>query len=130
MNQGKLSDDFHVYELAWTPDFIETLIDDELVLSVPTKDMYNFDSTFKKFENIWKHGHDNAPFDQEFYLIFNVAVGGTNWFKDGKCDKPWINRLSEKGKVGTKGSNHKAGNEFWDNKAQWEPTWQGDDVAM
>ncbi|KAJ1022855.1 hypothetical protein NDA13_004905 [Ustilago tritici] len=34
-----------------------------------------------------------APFDQEFYLILNVAVGGTNgYFKDGLGDdKPWSN---------------------------------------
>lgn len=38
---GFLSDEFHVYELAWTPDFIETFIDDELVMSVATKDLYH-----------------------------------------------------------------------------------------
>lgn len=32
----------------------------------------------------------NAPFDQKFYLIFNVAVGGTNgYFPDGMGGKPW-----------------------------------------
>lgn len=32
-----------------------------------------------------------APFDKPFYLIMNVAVGGTNgWFPDGVGDKPWV----------------------------------------
>jgi hypothetical protein len=37
-------------------------------------------------------GGNAAPFDQDFYLIMNVAVGGTNgWFPDGQGDKPWLN---------------------------------------
>lgn len=36
-----------------------------------------------------------APFDQPFYLIMNVAVGGTNgYFPDGWCDKPWTTSSS------------------------------------
>lgn len=32
-----------------------------------------------------------APFDQNFYLIMNVAVGGTNgWFPDNAGGKPWL----------------------------------------
>ncbi|KAJ7244254.1 hypothetical protein C8J57DRAFT_1242961 [Mycena rebaudengoi] len=38
-------------------------------------------------ENPWVNGTKAAPFDQSFYLIMNVAVGGTNgWFPD-------VNRL-------------------------------------
>lgn len=127
-----LSDDFHIYELAWTPDFIETFIDDKLVMSVATKDMYHLDKHFSKYKNIWEAS--NAPFDQEFYLILNVAVGGTCFFEDGKCDKPWINRYEE-AKAGTKkegvqGTNQKAVNEFWDRRAQWEPSWHAEDVAL
>jgi len=30
-----------------------------------------------------------------FYLIMNVAVGGTNgWFPDGVSDKPWVDSAS------------------------------------
>lgn len=37
-----------------------------------------------------KAGRPNTPFDQSFYLILNVAVGGTNgYFEDGVGDKPW-----------------------------------------
>lgn len=35
-------------------------------------------------------GLKNTPFDTEFFLILNVAVGGTNgFFPDGYSDKPW-----------------------------------------
>lgn len=41
----------------------------------------------------WANGTKNsAPFDQEFYLIMNVAVGSTSgWFPEGQGDKPWFN---------------------------------------
>ncbi len=44
-------------------------------------------------ENIWANGSFlAAPFDQEFYLIMNVAVGSTGgWFPDGQGNKPWLN---------------------------------------
>ena len=37
-------------------------------------------------------GRPNTPFDQPFYLILDVAVGGTNgYFPDGVGHKPWAN---------------------------------------
>jgi hypothetical protein len=43
------------------------------------------------FSNPWKDGGKNAPFDQKFYLILNVAVGAQNgWFFDGEGSKPWV----------------------------------------
>jgi hypothetical protein len=34
--------------------------------------------------NAWEGQGNNAPFDQEFYLVLNVAVGGVNgYFPDG-----------------------------------------------
>ena len=64
-------------------------------------------------ENPWKYETDlNAPFNREFYLIFNVAVGGTNdYFPDGQCGKPWSNVDSQ------------AVNTFWNTKDQWYPSW-------
>ncbi|KAJ7245501.1 hypothetical protein C8J57DRAFT_760203 [Mycena rebaudengoi] len=41
-------------------------------------------------ENPWVNGTKAAPLDQSFYLVMNVAVGGTNgWFPDGP-EKPWL----------------------------------------
>jgi len=45
--------------------------------------------------NPWSGGSKMAPFDKDFYLILNVAVGGTNgFFPDGVANpggKPWLN---------------------------------------
>ncbi len=29
------------------------------------------------YNNPWQAGDQDAPFDQKFYIIFNLAVGGT-----------------------------------------------------
>lgn len=57
-----LEKSFHVYALQWSNDYLDIYIDDIRVFTMQKKD-YNG-------ENEW-------PFDQEFYLIFNIAVGGT-----------------------------------------------------
>ena len=59
-----LANDFHTYSINWTPDEIQWLFDE---------DCYNI---IKREEveaegKIW-------PFNQEFYLIMNLAIGG--WF--------------------------------------------------
>jgi hypothetical protein len=60
----------------------------------------------------------NAPFDQDFYLIMSLGVGGTNgWFPDGQGDKPWLN-----GQAGAMKS-------FAEAKEKWFGTWpQGEDM--
>lgn len=54
-----------------------------------------------------------APFDQEFFLILNVAVGGTNGYfaDDDYPDKPWSNNAEN------------AVADFYKAKDQWLPTW-------
>jgi len=63
--------------------------------------------------NPWKYETENsAPFNREFYFVFNVAVGGTNaYFNDGWCNKPWSN--TDPHSVTT----------FWNNRSQWFPSW-------
>lgn len=40
--------------------------------------------------NPWAGSGPIAPFDQSFYLIIDLAVGGTSgWFPDNKGGKPW-----------------------------------------
>jgi hypothetical protein len=43
--------------------------------------------------NPWVNGSNFAPFDQEFYIIMNLAVGGVNFFSDTYVNagnpKPW-----------------------------------------
>ena len=63
-------------------------------------------------------GKPSTPFDQPFYLILNVAVGGNNgWFPDGLQSKPWVD-LSPSAKL-----------DFWNARDKWYPTW-GENSAM
>lgn len=67
-----------------------------------------------KLDDPWSQtGRDATPFDQNFFLILNVAIGGTNgWFPDGSNGKPWVD------------TSPVARKEFWDARNQWYPTWQ------
>lgn len=55
-------DDFHVFSIEWTPDKIDFLMDNKV---------YNHIVNEHKTANEW-------PFDQPFFLILNLAIGG-NW---------------------------------------------------
>jgi hypothetical protein len=59
-----------------------------------------------------------SPFDQEYFIIFNVAVGGVNGYFPDRGAKPWRN------------NSPRASGEFWDNKVKWMNTWKGDLTAM
>lgn len=54
-------DDFHVYRLEWTADYIRTYVDGKLLLS---------------FNNDKKGDVRTWPFDKAFYIILNLAWGG------------------------------------------------------
>lgn len=44
----------------------------------------------ESFFNPWNGEPNAAPFNREFYLIMNLAVGGTaGYFPDGMSGKPW-----------------------------------------
>ncbi len=60
--------DFHVYAVEWTPDEIKWLIDGEVYGT--SSNWYTVD----KNEEVLDYP---APFDQSFYLLLNLAVGGT-----------------------------------------------------
>ena len=59
------SDDFHVFALDWEPTEIHWYVDGKLYLTADQWFTSVEDSPFP------------APFDVEFYLIINVAVGGS-----------------------------------------------------
>jgi len=75
--------------------------------------MFEFGGFPKEVSNPWKYdGEPNAPFNQEFYLVFNVAVGGVaGYFPEGQCGKPWSDKSPT------------AVNDFYNNKGSWYPTW-------
>ncbi len=68
LNDPSFSDDYHIFRVDWEPDSITWYVDDEQVYTT----------------NDWYTGQDDdsqltypAPFDQNFYVILNLAVGGS-----------------------------------------------------
>jgi len=140
------SNDFHTYVLEWTTNFIRIYVDTRLTplleykFAKPFFETGDYPATVinattgaaESLKDPWADpetglpiesakGAWAAPFDQEFYLIMNVAVGGTNgWFPDGQGNKPWLNQDTH------------AMRSFAEAKEQWYPTWPEnlDDRAM
>ncbi|KAF2873258.1 concanavalin A-like lectin/glucanase domain-containing protein [Massariosphaeria phaeospora] len=117
------SDKYHTFGLEWTEKYIFTYLNTRLLQVAYTHFAEPFweygqfplaDRNGSRLENPWAHtGSNTSPFDQDFYLVLNVGVGGTNgWFKDGKAGKPWIDR----GRTAKK--------DFWQARHQWHPTWE------
>ncbi|KAF5339550.1 hypothetical protein D9611_011422 [Ephemerocybe angulata] len=104
---------FHTYTLEWTERFIRMYVDKRITATLELDHLDTKGKNSKsggfwsrgKFpktaqngstevvvENIWEKagGGHNAPFDQPFYLIINLAAGGTSgWFPDDEGGKPW-----------------------------------------
>lgn len=90
--------DYHVYSLYWTQEKLEFLVDGQVIGTVNAENGFwkraYFDEWAQGMSNPWSGGTIMAPFDQEFYVIMNVAVGGTNgyfadYLKNEPYDKPW-----------------------------------------
>jgi len=120
---GDFADDFHVFGLVWSEQGLYTYVDTpaQIILNV------TFDQSFwqrggwtnTNYNNPWYGRGNSAPFDQEFYLIFCLAVGGQNgYFPDGIGNKPWTN------------ADPHAINAFWAAKDSWYSTWVGTDAAL
>ncbi|KAG2203113.1 hypothetical protein INT47_004920, partial [Mucor saturninus] len=110
--EDDFSEDFHTFGMEWNSEGLRTYVDDTTVLTV------DFDQTAwqrgqftKPTLNPWKGGDISAPFDQEFYLVMNVAVGGVNGYWPEEDNKPWKN------------DDPHAPNAFYNAKRQWLPTW-------
>jgi beta-glucanase (GH16 family) len=61
------ADDFHIYAVEWEADTIRWYVDDVLFMTRVSSQWYTNAAP----------GNPQAPFDQEFYIILNTAVGGT-----------------------------------------------------
>eukprot|EP00808_Paulinella_micropora_P000624 g51708.t1 len=123
LSWGSFADSFHTFGLFWNEEGLYTYVDHDSnrVLQVP------FNQTFwersgkgrQGYANPWMGASRAAPFDQEFYVILNLAVGGTNgYFPDNQGGKCWQN------------SSPHAINDFWNCRNSWLPTWRGEDAAF
>ena len=72
-----LSSDFHEYGIEWDKDKIDFLFDGHI---------------FQTFTNR-KEGSDAWPFDKDFHLVMNVAVGGNWGGKHGVDTSIWPQRM-------------------------------------
>jgi beta-glucanase (GH16 family) len=59
------TDEFHVYALEWTPEYIKSYVDGEQLF-------------YYKPETYGERNYNTWPFDNPFYLKLNLAWGG-NW---------------------------------------------------
>jgi len=113
------NEDYHRYQLEWTPEHIKFSVDDEVLGTVlPGNGFWElgqFEQRAPGTLNPWRHASKMAPFDQEFYVIMNLAAGGTNYFADDAenhpSGKPWRN------------TSPTAFSDFWNARSQWLPTW-------
>lgn len=108
--------DFHEYEMRWTSDNLTFFIDGVEMgrISPPDGGFWKWGEFEANLDNPWKGGGRMAPFDQKFYIIVNLAVGGTSFFRDDNGNlrgKPWKNNSTT------------AYRDFWQGKDQWLPTW-------
>ncbi|MBX5438461.1 MAG: family 16 glycosylhydrolase, partial [Thermoflavifilum sp.] len=73
---GDFSNAFHVFSLLWDADSLQILVDDQPYVKASRQDLSN----------------GPYPFDQPFFLIFNVAVGG-NWPGPPDATTPFPQRM-------------------------------------
>lgn len=118
-----LASQFHVYGFTWNETYMGTYLDHEFntVLSHTINESFwrMTGLSSPPWNNPWVGRGSNAPFDRDFYLIINLACGGTNgYFPDGQGGKPWST------------TDPHAVNSFYNAKGQWYPTWKGEDSAL
>ncbi|WP_139904489.1 glycoside hydrolase family 16 protein [Clostridium thermarum] len=70
--------EFHTYGIDWTEDYIEFFVDDKPMVRYNKSDD-NEDQSFRSW-----------PFDQPFYLIMNIAVGGSLGGEIHDEDLPYV----------------------------------------
>ncbi|KAL4063685.1 glycoside hydrolase family 16 protein [Scleroderma citrinum] len=105
---------FHVYAMEWTDSWMRFYTDNRLeamidISSISSKSTDSYFWNVAKFptvamnmssgkyivvEDPWSSingGSAAAPFDQQFYLVVDLAAGGTSgWFPDNVGSKPWL----------------------------------------
>ncbi len=78
------ADYFHVYSIEWEAGQIRWYVDGKHYQTQSAAGWYNY--IWRGQEQGYQVANPRAPFDQEFYLIMNIAIGG-NW--PGDPDRDW-----------------------------------------
>lgn len=107
---------FHNFQVEWTDDHIKFSVDNNEMGTISPPgggfwELGGFDGN-----SIW--GSRMGPFDQPFYFILNVAVGGTNGFFADGGNKPWSN------------GSPSAKDDFWNARGSWQGTWNDEEAAL
>jgi beta-glucanase (GH16 family) len=108
---------FHVYRMVWTPERIRFFIDDLHITTISADNGFWQRGNFaaKNFTNPWAKASRMAPFDQEFHIAINLAVGGSVHFSDNfkneAYSKTWVNSAKY------------IRRDFWNSRVKWLPTW-------
>eukprot|EP00752_Nemacystus_decipiens_P007385 g6605.t1 len=130
LEEGTFNDDFHTFGLYWDEKEMYTYIDDDSnrVLTVDfgkgtDKEGFwekgHFEERFPGVQNPWSGADRSAPYDQKFYVVMNVAVGGVSgFFPDDVGSKMWNNKDPD------------AAMKFFEATSDWYSTWNGKDAAM
>ncbi|KAB5562727.1 beta-1,3-glucan-binding protein [Coniochaeta sp. 2T2.1] len=120
---------FNTFGLEWSQKYLFTYVNSRLLQVLYT----NFDQPLwqrgnfptstangTRITDLWSQtGRPQTPFDKPFYLILNVAVGGTNgWFEDNKSGKPWLD------------ASPNAKKDFYDARDEWLPTWKAPEMQI
>ncbi|CAI4211263.1 unnamed protein product [Parascedosporium putredinis] len=122
------SKDFNTFGLEWSQKYLFTYVNSRLLQVMYTNfaksfwergNFPDFDAEGQRIEDPWSRtGRAQTPFDQDFFLILNVAVGSQNgWFEDAP-GKPW------------RDGSPNAAKDFWENRDAWYPTWTQPEMVV
>ncbi|KAK7415212.1 hypothetical protein QQX98_006059 [Neonectria punicea] len=114
---------FNTFGMEWSQKYFFTFINNRLLQITYTnfnKPMWkrggfpDVETNGTRLVDPWTPtGENNAPFNKPFYLVMDLAVGGTNgWFEDLKSGKPWVD------------DSPSAKKDFWGARDEWYPTWK------
>lgn len=95
-NKRGYDKEFHIYKVIWSPNQLKFLVDDEKIVTINADAGFFRRGNFSEqiYSNPWINGTLFAPFDQYFYPIINLAVGGTSFFSDSFVNQPHAKPVS------------------------------------